>query len=239
MFVNRLVPVNANRLPAGRHGLSRELVVESQRERVLGAMAEATAERGYANVSVAEVLKRAGVSRETFYEQFANKEDCFLAGYEYALGVISHELQEAIPPPPGTDDDGPLERLDRFVERYLAALAREPAFARAALIESYAAGPASVKRRTEGQARGAEAIAALVEARDERQHFACEAFLATVVGLATQRIGSGHSHELPDLHTPLMDFARSSMQAVGIGKRDPPAVAPIDGSGRGQTPNQR
>ncbi len=238
MFVNRLVSVSANRLPAGRHGLSRELVVESQRERVLRAVAEATAERGYANVSVAEILKRAGVSRETFYEQFANKEDCFLAGYEYALGVISHELQEAIPPPPGSDD-GPLERLDRFVERYLAALAREPAFARAALIESYAAGPVSVKRRSEGQARGAEAIAALVEARDERQRFACEAFVATVVGLATQRIGSGHSHELPDLHTPLMDFARSSMQAVGIGNHDPPVIPPIDRSGRGQPPSRR
>jgi AcrR family transcriptional regulator len=215
--------VHASRLPPGRHGLSRELVVESQRARMLRAVAEAAAERGYANVSVADILKRAGVSRETFYEQFTNKEDCFLACYEHALGVIMHELQEAIPPPPGTDDDGPLQRLDRFVERYLAALAREPAVARAALIESYAAGPASVKRRTEGQAQGTEAIAAMVEAQSERQRFACEAFLAMVVGLATQRIGTGHVDQLPDLHTPLMEFARSSMQAVGIATHNPPA----------------
>jgi AcrR family transcriptional regulator len=215
--------VRTNRLPPGRHGLSRELVAESQRERMLRGVAEATAERGYANVSVADILKRAGVSRETFYEQFANKEDCFLAGYEEALGVIVQALREATPPAPAIDDDGPLERLDRFLERYLAALASEPAVARALLIESYAAGPTSIKRRAEGQARGAEAIAAMVEARDERQRFACEALLATIVGLATQRIGSGHGHELQDLHTPLMDFARSSLRAVGIGKHDPPA----------------
>jgi AcrR family transcriptional regulator len=221
--------VRANRLPPGRHGLSRKLVAESQRERMLRGVAEAAAERGYANVSVADILKRAGVSRETFYEQFTNKEDCFLAGYKEALGVIMQELTEAIPPPPGIDDDGPLERLDRFVERYLAALASEPAVARAALIESYAAGPASIKRRTEGQVWGAEAIATIVEAQNERQRFACEALLATIVGLATQRIGSGRGDELRDLHTPLMDFARSSLQAVGIGKHDPPA-------GRGSRP---
>jgi AcrR family transcriptional regulator len=225
MFVTRLAIVNVDRLPPGRHGLSRELVVESQRERMFRAMAEVTAERGYANVAVADILKRAGVSRETFYEQFTNKEDCFRASYEYALDVIGQELQQAIPPPRGSDHDGPIERLDRFVGRYLAALAREPAVARAALIESYAAGPASVRRRAEGQARGAEAIAALVGARDERQRFACEAFLATVVGLVTQRIGSGHSDELSDLQTPLMDFARSSLQAVGIGKHGPPSVS--------------
>jgi AcrR family transcriptional regulator len=217
--------VNADRLPPGRHGLSRELVVESQRDRMLRAIAEATAERGYANVAVADILKRAGVSRETFYEHFTNKEDCFLAVYAYAHDVIMQELRRAIPPPRGTGQDGPIERLDRFLGRYLAVLAREPAVARAALIESYAAGPASVKQRTEGQARGAEAIAAMVGARDERQRFACEALLATVVGLVTQRIGSGHSDELPDLHTPLMDFARSSLQAVGIGKHDPLAAS--------------
>jgi AcrR family transcriptional regulator len=184
------------------------------------AVADATAERGYANVSVADILERAGVSRETFYEQFTNKESCFLASYEYALDVVMQEAQAAIRPPEGTKCDGPLERLDRFVEGYLAALASEPTFTRAILIESYAAGPASVKRRTEGQAQGVEIIAAMVEAKDERQRFACEAFLATLIGLATQRVGSGHAKQLSDLHARLMDFARSSMQAVGIPTHD-------------------
>ncbi|HEY1457410.1 MAG TPA: TetR/AcrR family transcriptional regulator [Solirubrobacteraceae bacterium] len=208
--------MNTNRLPPGRHGLSRQLVADSQRERILRAMAQAAAEHGYANVSVAEVLKRAGVSRETFYEQFSNKEACFLAVYDEAVAVIMKELREALPPPPWASHDGPLERLGRFFESYLDALESEPALARAALIESYAAGPVSILRRAEGQARGAEAIAAMVGAKDERQRFACTALVAMIVGLATQRIASGQGEQLQDLHAPLMDFARSSLRAVGI-----------------------
>jgi len=216
MFIIRLLAVSANRLPPGRHGLSRQLVADSQRERILRGMAEAAAQRGYANVSVAHVLKLAGVSRETFYEQFSNKEACFLAVYDEAIAVIMKELQEALPAPPGATDDGPLERLDRFFERYLDALESEPALARAALIESYAAGPASIKRRAEGQARGARAIAAMVEAQDESQHFVCTALVACIVGLATQRIAAGQGDQLQNLHAPLMNFARSSLRAVGI-----------------------
>ena len=69
-------------------------------------MAEAVTERGYANVTVADVIKRAGVSRETFYEQFANKEDCFMAAYDTIVVVLLKALKEAISPPPGTDAAG-------------------------------------------------------------------------------------------------------------------------------------
>jgi AcrR family transcriptional regulator len=216
LFVITLLAVSANRLPPGRHGLSRQLVADSQRERILRGMAEAAAQRGYANVSVADVLKLAGVSRETFYEQFSNKEACFLAVYDEAVAVIMKELQEALPPAPGDAEDGPLERLGRFFESYLDALESEPALARAALIESYGAGPASIKRRAQGQARGAEAIAAMVEAQNERQRFVCTALVACIVGLATQRIAAGHGDQLRSLHEPLMNFARSSLRDVGI-----------------------
>jgi AcrR family transcriptional regulator len=211
LFVIRLLAVSANRLPPGRHGLSRQLVADSQRERILRGMAEAAAQRGYANVSVADVLKL-----------FANKEACFLAVYDEAVAVIMKELQEASPAPPGVTDDGPLERLDRFFESYLDALESEPALARAALIESYAAGPASIKRRAEGQARGAEAIAVMVEAQNERQRFACTALITCIVGLATQRIAAGDGDQLQNLHAPLMNFARSSLLAVGIPTHNQP-----------------
>src|SRR5688500_10815012 len=83
-------------LPRGRHGLSREEVAESQRERMLRAMAEAVSERGYAKTPVAEVLRRAGVSRETFYQHFANKDACFLDAFDYAAGILMTEMGEAL-----------------------------------------------------------------------------------------------------------------------------------------------
>src|SRR3982074_1407356 len=112
-------------LPRGRHGLTREHVTQLQRSRMLRAMAEAMAERGYVETSVADVLKRAGTSRETFYQQFSSKQDCFISAYELAASAVLAELEREAAAP-GT----PLERFDRAIHAYLAALSAEPAFAR-------------------------------------------------------------------------------------------------------------
>lgn len=70
------------RLPHGPHRLGAEEVVRNQRNRMYGAMIEAVAEHGYERTSVKQVVGLAGVSRRSFYEQFANKEECFLATYD-------------------------------------------------------------------------------------------------------------------------------------------------------------
>jgi AcrR family transcriptional regulator len=68
----------------------------SQRERLLEAMTHVAAREGYAEVSIAHLTSRAGVSRQTFYECFADKEDCFLAAYQQAASEILSKLQRAI-----------------------------------------------------------------------------------------------------------------------------------------------
>ena len=59
------------------------------RERILVAMAEIVAKRGYQGTTIEHIVKRAGVSRATFYEHFENREDCLLAGFADA----AEELQ--------------------------------------------------------------------------------------------------------------------------------------------------
>ena len=77
-------------LPRGRHGLTREEVVQSQRSRIFRAMAEVMAQKGYVATTVGDVLRAAKVSRETFYEQFDSKEDCFMSALEAAIdGVMA------------------------------------------------------------------------------------------------------------------------------------------------------
>src|ERR1700704_6032816 len=66
-------------------GLPREHVSEIQRMRILVAMAEVASERGAGSVTVAHVVARAGVSRRTFYDLFADREECFLAAFEEAI----------------------------------------------------------------------------------------------------------------------------------------------------------
>ena len=69
------------RLPHGPHRLGTEEVIRNQRTRMHGAMIEAVARNGYEGTSVKQVVGLAGVSRRSFYEQFANKQECFLATY--------------------------------------------------------------------------------------------------------------------------------------------------------------
>jgi AcrR family transcriptional regulator len=144
-------------LPRGRHAAPRAVVRETQRARMLDAMIHAVAEKGYAHVAVADVIERAGVSRKTFYEQFANKEDCFLAAYDTGVDRLLAAIDDALA---GLAPDW-LAAARRAVEVYLAGMAASPAFARAFLIEALGAGPEALARRDVVQGRFADQLAAI------------------------------------------------------------------------------
>src|SRR3546814_19017166 len=82
-------------LPRGRHKLSRDQVEESQRLRLILALAEALAEHGYAGTPVAAVLDRAGVSRQTFYALYENKLHCFLDALDLVSDTLDGQLRRA------------------------------------------------------------------------------------------------------------------------------------------------
>ena len=200
--------VPAGPLPRGRHGLSREQVETSQRLRLVQAMAEVMAEKGYAGTSVADILRRARVSRETFYELFSSKEDCFMSAFEAAYGHILDSVAPAVAAEGGAAAPEPaIERFSRIFGHYLDALVADPVAARVFLIEVYAAGPSAVRRRLELQAGLVEAIAALIDASEE-ERFAVEALLAAVVQLVTARLAVGDVDGLRELHGPVVSLAR-------------------------------
>ena len=137
-------PAPPARLPSGRHGLTRDAVVASQRGRLVDAMAQVVAEKGYPATTVADVVEWAGVSRRTFYEQFADKEACFLAAYDVGLAAVLGRIHDAVEVEPSA---GWRDRARAGVEAFLALLASEPAFARALQLEILTAGPAALERR--------------------------------------------------------------------------------------------
>ena len=120
-------------------------------------MVEAVAEKGYVRVAVADVIERAGVSRKTFYEQFANKEDCFLAAYDAGVNGLLAAIDDAL------SELAPdwLAASRRAVEVYLDEMAVSPAFARAFLIEVLGAGPEALARRDVVQERFAAQLAGI------------------------------------------------------------------------------
>jgi AcrR family transcriptional regulator len=140
----RRTPGSPERLPSGRHGLTRETVVASQRGRLIEAMAQVVAEKGYGPTTVADVVERAGVSRRTFYEQFADKEACFLATYGMGAELMLTRIRQAVENLTQADWRA---RARAGVETYMAVLAEEPEFAWALHIEVLGAGPAALERR--------------------------------------------------------------------------------------------
>lgn len=206
-------------LPRGRHGLSREQVSSSQRARLLEAMVEAAAEHGYANTPVAAVLERAGVSRQTFYELFGSKQDCFMTAFDEAAELVVSRVAEALDreePHGGTANptDLALERLDRGLAAYLAALDERRELARVFLIEAYAAGPAAIERRVRAHGRFADLIERRVPSGaatgigDPGLRFRSEAFVAMVSALVTARVAAGEAARVEALREPIADLAR-------------------------------
>src|SRR3954470_7596658 len=85
-------------LPRPRFVNTREELRASQRGRLICAIADSVAAKGYAATSVADVLALAGVSRRTFYEHFEDKEACFLAAYDSGAEAIFEAMADAVEP---------------------------------------------------------------------------------------------------------------------------------------------
>ena len=200
---------DARVLPRGRHAASREVVWESQRERLLAAMADAVAEKGYARVAVADVIGRAGVSHKTFYEQFANKEECFLAAYEAGVELLMEGIDEAIqaaaPDWIGAAQAG--------TTAYLEMLAANPSLARTFLIEVQAAGPSALARRAEVHARFARQLAGAhaaarrdLPALPDLPPYVFRACVGAINELVTDRLTTAGAEALSDLERPVLDI---------------------------------
>ena len=123
------------RLPAGRHGLPREFIVQNQHERIVTALVDTVAERGYNATTVAHITKAASVSRRTFYEHFADKEACFLAAYDMVADHIRASMRAAAE----SFEEWP-QQVRAALATMLRFLAGEPELARLVMIEPVAAG---------------------------------------------------------------------------------------------------
>ncbi len=129
------------RLPRGRHGLPREVVVRSQRERLLAAVVRVVADKGYEATSVADILEEAGVGRESFYELFDDKQDCILAAHSVLVDHLEATVKAAY------DEPGPWAgRVRKSVAAMLDWFAADPAAARVTVVELAAIGAVSRER---------------------------------------------------------------------------------------------
>jgi AcrR family transcriptional regulator len=197
----------SSRLPAGRHGLPREFVVQNQRERIITALVDTVAERGYNATTVAHITKAASVSRRTFYEHFADKEACFLAAYEMVADHIRDSMRVAAE----SFEDWP-QQVRAALATMLRFLAGEPELARLVMIEPVAAG-GEIAARHRASMQGFVEI--LKAGRPERSgerplpEATEETLVGGLVSLIVREISAGHAAELEKLLPDLVELTLS------------------------------
>jgi AcrR family transcriptional regulator len=125
------------RLPRGRHGLPREIVERSQRERLLASVVRVTVEKGYDATTVADILGEAGVGRESFYEIFDDKLGCMLAANKVLLDDLEGRVRTAY------SASGPWPaRMREALAATLEWFAADPEATRFVFVEMSTVGPA-------------------------------------------------------------------------------------------------
>ena len=190
-------------LPRGRHRLTRAEVVASQRERMIRGLADAMAEKGYIGTPVADIIQRAGVSRETFYQQFDSKLDCFLAAFdateELLLAVLADVVEKSADLPPS-------ERYERVLGTYLDLVLADPALARLVIVEVYAAGPVAMRRRQALQSRVAALFFDQLDVRDEMSRFTAAVITAGIANLVSTPLVEGDAEAVRALKAPMAEL---------------------------------
>lgn len=191
-----------DRLPPGRHGLSRAAIAENQRERLLNGVVEAVAEHGWNATTIAKIIAAAKISRRTFYEYFEGKEDCFGAAYE----MIEAHVLDTILTAPGACEEWP-DRVRARLAALLDVLAADEAVARCFLVEPLAAGGEVTVRYREAM----QLLAATLRPEPPPSQLDMEvrdqALIGGIATLIVRRLNSGGAARLPDLLPDLVELA--------------------------------
>jgi len=192
------------RLPAGGDRFRAEMISRSQRDRILTAMSEIVAKRGYQGATVELITKRAGVARATFYENFENREACLLGGFEEALAEVRSRIDAAAE----LESDWP-GRIRAGLAAFLAYVAENPALARTCLVELMTAGPAAMERYEQALqsfapvfARGREFTAGSEELPETLE----DSIVGGIVWMVHQRLLRGEAALVPSLLPTMLEF---------------------------------
>ena len=129
------------KLPRGPHALPQEVVEAHQRERLIAAVAPAMAEKGYAKLTVKDLIDGAGVSRRTFYQLFGDKLECVFAAHHAAFSRLNSIIVDAC----ASQSDWP-DGVVAAIEGALDFAIAHPDETRLILISSQASEPTLARR---------------------------------------------------------------------------------------------
>jgi AcrR family transcriptional regulator len=198
----------------------------SGRERLLRGMTRAVARHGYVEASIVQAVEYGGVARATFYEHFADKEECFRAAFRdiagrtmVALQAESERAIEASRAAP-TDDLGGLQAVLALL---LKGVEHDPDGARLMLIESLAADPPVRVERMRLVLEMEQTVERLLRERPDGApalDITAEALIGGVLGVISMRVLRGEIGGLTHLLDDLLAWIRSYALPAGAAPHD-------------------
>lgn len=187
------------------HAPRLELVNSPKREKILDGMLDAVGTEGYDAASVRTVLDRTGLYRQAFYDNFADKDACYLAALKLGVARL-----EAIAAKGAASEEDWRGRLRGGLGALLDQLDEDPAMGRAVIVEVHAAGPEALAIRAEAMKRAADFIdlARLEAGEDESPpQIAPEGIVAGIHAIVHSRLSTGATDGFRDLLPDFMYFA--------------------------------
>jgi AcrR family transcriptional regulator len=188
-----------SQLPAGRHGLPRSFVARNQRLRIIAAMLRALPQRGYAELTIGDLTKEAGVSRATFYGQFETKEECFLTTYDIAAQWICERVERV-----ASAAHAWPESARAAVAEAMRLLAANPDVAHLIAVEALQAGAAARRRRQLCIERLAQILRAGRSPDAEMPEELEELLIGGTLSLVGRYVDTGRVDQLPDATVDLV-----------------------------------
>jgi AcrR family transcriptional regulator len=198
---------------------------------MLTAAVETVTEVGYARMTVAQVISRARVSRKTFYDVFADREDCFLCAFKQAIDRASLLAREAY-----DGEDSWSEGVRAGLARLLALMEAQPGLSKLCIVEALGAG----ERVLEYRAHALDEFASVIdrgrfvsEAISEPPEVTAEGIVGAVFAVLHARVLDGGARSLSDLQGPLMSMIVLPFLGASAASREmsrpPMEIAPQDG----------
>jgi AcrR family transcriptional regulator len=190
--------------------------MHEHRRRLLQAMGAVAEAKGFVAATIADIVREAGVSKRTFYEHFASKEDCFLALYLAVSAAALRTLKEAVAP------ERPWQQqLEQAMGAYLSHLSLNPGLLKTLFVDIHHLGETGNQARREVMRQLADFMVVTVRGSEPRpgsvdiDRALAMAAVGGINELVLQRIEQGQAQDLTPLTASASEVVRRLTRAVG------------------------
>lgn len=200
-----------------RPELPKEFVAVRKRRRIMDAIAELSAEKGYEATKIADIVRRAGVARKTLYDNFDGKEEVFLAVLDFSIAEMRGGAEEAC----GSDHGDWRQQVAAGLAAVLAYVAAKPAAARMCFVEALSATPTSSARYDQAVREFVESLREVTPAETGLPETIEESLVGGVAWILNQKIRAGEADRAEDLQAELLEFIFSPYHGVAKLRSEP------------------